>query len=218
MSYGLTGKNDDKIVDLTEFLSRHRGSTLRDDAYYELGDAYTRANKTDDAIEAYENLMKYYKRSSYVPKALLKQGLIYYNTEQDNKALDTYRKVVKDYPNTDEAKQAVSNARKVYVDLGRVDEYADWVKDIDFVEVSATDLDNDMYESAEKQFLQNNKDKAISAFRKYIERFPQGAHALNANFYLAESLFAENQQSASVKHYQFVIDQERNEFTEKALT
>ena len=37
--------------------------------------------------------------------------------------------------------------------LGRVDEYADWVKDIDFVEVSATDLDNDMYESAEKQYL-----------------------------------------------------------------
>ena len=218
MSYGLSGKNDDKIIDLTKFLSTYRGSSLRDDAYYELGEAYTRANKTDEAIEAYANLMKYYKRSSYVPKALLKQGLIYYNTEQDNQALDTYRRIVKDYPGTDEAKQAVSNARQVYVDLGRVDEYADWVSDIDFVEVSASDLDNDMYESAEKQYLQNNRTKAIAAFRKYIERFPNGVHALNANFYLAESLFAENQLNTSITHYQFVIDQERNEFTEKALT
>lgn len=218
MSYGLTGRNDDKIIDLTKFLSTYRGSTLRDDAYYELGESYTRANKTDEAIEAYDNLMKYYKRSSYVPKALLKQGLIYYNTEQDNQALDKYRRLVKEYPNTDEAKQAVANARQVYVDLGRVDEYADWVKGLDFVEVSDNDLDNDMYESAEKQYLQNNRNKAISAFRKYIERFPNGAHALNANFYLAESLFAEKQGPASIKHYQFVIDQERNEFTEKALT
>ena len=218
MSYGLTGRNDDKIIDLTKFLSTYRGSSLRDDAYYELGEAYTRANKSDEAIAAYDNVMKYYKRSSYVPKALLKQGLIYYNTEQDNQALDKYRRVVKDFPNTDEAKQAVANARQVYVDLGRVDEYADWVKDIDFVEVSDNDLDNDMYESAEKQYLQNNRSKAISAFRKYIERFPNGAHALNANFYLAESLYAEKQQPASLSHYQFVIDQERNEFTEKALT
>lgn len=218
MSYGLTGRNDDKIVDLTKFLASYRGSSLRDDAYYELGEALTRANQTEKALEAYANLMKYYKRSSYVPKALLKQGLIYYNTEQDNQALDTYRKVVKEYPNTDEAKQAVSNARQVYVDLGRVDEYADWVKDIDFVEVSASDLDNDMFESAEKQYLQNNKSKAISAFRKYLERFPTGAHALKANFYLAETLYSEKQQTAALPFYQFVIDQERNEFTEKALT
>ena len=53
MSYGLIGKNDDKIVDLTEFLAKRRGSSLRDDAYYELGNSYTKANKTDEAIEAY---------------------------------------------------------------------------------------------------------------------------------------------------------------------
>ena len=182
------------------------------------GEAHTRANQNEEALQAYQNLMKYYKRSSYVPKALLKQGLIYYNTEQDNQALDTYRKIVKDYPNTEEAKQAVANARQVYVDLGRVDEYADWVRDIDFVEVSASDLDNDMFESAEKQYLQNNKSKAINAFQKYLERFPNGAHSLKANFYLAETLYGDNQQNSALPYYQFVVNQERNEYTEKALT
>ena len=218
ISYGFIGKNEDKIVDLTKFLSEYSKSVLRDDAHYELGNTYVRVEKNDEAMEAYNNLLKYHKRSSYVPKTLLNQGLIYYNTERDNQALEKYQRVVKEFPNTDEAKQAVASARQIYVDLGRVDEYADWVKDIDFINVTDADLDKDMYESAEKQYLQNNRKKAIPAFRKYIERFPNGIYALQANFYLAESLFSENQQSQTEKHYSYVIDQERNEFTEQALS
>lgn len=218
MSYGLIGRNNDKIVDLTKFLAAYRNSSLRDDAYYELGSSYTREGKNEDALDTYDKLIKYHKRSSYVPKALVKQGLIYYNSEQDNQALDKYKRVVKEYPNTEDAKQAVANARQVYVDLGRVDEYADWVKSLDFVEVSDDDLASDMYESAEKQYLQNNRKKAISAFKKYIERYPNGSNAVSANFYLAESLYADKQQGASAEYYQFVADQERNEFTERALT
>ena len=218
ISYGFISKNNDKIADLNKFLDAYSKSTLRDDAYYELGNSYVRADKNDEALATYDNLLKYYKRSSYVPKALLKQGLIYYNTERDNQALDKYRRVVDEFPNTDEAKQAVSNARQVYVDLGRVDEYADWVKDIDFVNVTDADLDNDMYESAEKQYLLNNRKKAIPVFKKYVERFPNGVHALQANFYLAESLFAENKHAQTEKHYSYVIEQERNEFTEQALS
>ena len=218
ISYGFLGKNTKKIEDLIKFLEAYSKSTLRDDAYYELGNSYIRADKNDEALETYDKLLSYYKRSSYVPKALLKQGLIYYNTERDNQALDKYRRVVKEFPNTEEAKQAVANARQIYVDLGRVDEYADWVKDLDFVNVTDADLDNDMYESAEKQYLQNKRKKAISAFRKYIERFPNGVHALQANFYLAESLFAEKQWSKTEKHYGYVIHQERNEYTEQALS
>ena len=218
LSYGFIGKNNEKIVDLTRFLGEYSKSPLRDDAYYELGNSYVRADKNDEALETFDNLLKHYKRSSYVPKTLLNQGLIYYNTERDNQALDKYRRVVNEFPNTEEAKQAVANARQIYVDLGRVDEYADWVKDIEFINVTDVDLDNDMYESAEKQHLQNNRKKAIPAFKKYIERFPNGIHSLQANFYLAESLFGENEQSQTEKYYSYVINQERNEFTEQALS
>ena len=41
---------------------------------------------------------------------------------------------------------------------------------------------------------------------------------MQANFYLAESLYAENQKTKSEKYYSFIIDQERNEFTEQALS
>ncbi len=218
MSYGFTSRNNDKIDDLNAFLKAYSKSTLRDDAYFELGNSYITADNNEDALSTFNSLLQHHKRSSYVPKALLKQGLIYYNIERDNEALDKYRRVVNEYPNTSEAKQAVANARQIYVDLGRVDEYADWVKGLDFINVSDAELDNDMYESAEKQYLQNNRKKAIGAYQSYLKDFPNGIHALQAHFYLAESLFTEKQQKASVSHYSYVIDQERNEFTEQALS
>ena len=58
-----------------------------------------------------------------------------------------------------------------------MDEYADWVKTLSFVEVSDADLDNDTYESAEKQYLQNNNKQAISGFSSYVSKFPNGIHA-----------------------------------------
>ncbi|MCB0472819.1 MAG: tetratricopeptide repeat protein, partial [Flavobacteriaceae bacterium] len=206
-----------KIDQFNEFLQTFSKSSLRDDAYFELGNAYMQKGEDANALETFARLLQYHKNSSYVPKALLRQGLIYYNTGQDTKALDKYQQVVKTYPNTAEAKEAVTNARQIYIDLGRVDEYASWVKSLDFVAVSDSELEKDMYDSAEKQYLQNNLKKAIAAFKKYIEEFPKGQHAVQANFYLAESLYADNQKQEAEKYYASLSNLDRNEFTEQSL-
>jgi hypothetical protein len=98
-----------------------------------------------------------------------------------------------------------------------VDEYATWVRTLDFVSVTDAELDNDTYEAAEKQYLQNNTKQSISAFSGYISKFPNGNHALNANFYLAQSYFADGLEANSVANYDYVISKPRNEFTEQAL-
>lgn len=217
MSLGFLGKNNEKIDQFNEFLQTFSKSSLRDDAYFELGNAYMQKGEDANALETFARLLQYHKNSSYVPKALLRQGLIYYNTGQDTKALDKYQQVVKTYPNTAEAKEAVTNARQIYIDLGRVDEYASWVKSLDFVAVSDSELEKDMYDSAEKQYLQNNLKKAVAAFKKYIEEFPKGQHAVQANFYLAESLYADNQKPEAEKYYVYLSNLDRNEYTEQSL-
>ncbi|WP_372802211.1 tetratricopeptide repeat protein, partial [Lutibacter sp.] len=187
------------------------------DAFYVLGNSYIEKGQNQLAIESFDQLISNYKRSPLVSKAMLKKGLIYYNTDQNEQALTTYKNVVKKFPNTAEAKQAVKNTRQIYVDLGRVDEYASWVKNIDFINVSDAELDNDMYESAEKQFLQNNHKKAITSFSKYLQNFPNGIHHLKANFYLAQSYFSEKERLKAIPYYSFIVQQEQNEFTEKSL-
>ncbi len=217
ISYGFVNKNDQKIRDLEMFLKKYPRSTYRDDAMFALGDVYISENKIDRGIEAYDRLIRDMSRSSYVPKALLKQGLVFYNGDQSNRALSKFKRVAADYPGTDEAIQAVNTARLIYVDLGRTDEYASWVKGLSFVDVSDADLDNTSFEAAEKQFLDNNETGAINGFEKYLNEFPNGLHALKSHFQLAQVYFKRDDKDQSISHYEFVLQSDRNEFTEQAL-
>ncbi len=217
VSNGFINKNDQKVSMLNQLISSHQNSAYVDDAHYVLGTTYTTMNQDVKALESYDNLIKNYPTSSFVPRALLKKGLIYYNDNQPNKALEVYKLAVKNYPNSPVAQEAVQNARQIYIDTGRVDEYAAWVKNLDFVNVSNTELDNDMYEAAEKQFVMNEYAKSIPAFKKYLQSFSNGIHALQAHFYLAQALENQGQKDETIIHYQYVANQSQNEFTEQAL-
>ncbi|MBQ0736059.1 tetratricopeptide repeat protein [Aquimarina celericrescens] len=217
ISYGFVNKNDQKIQDLEMFIKKYPRSTYRDDAMFALGDVYISETKTNRGIAAYDRLIRDVPRSSYVPKALLKQGLVFYNGDQGDRALSKFKKVVSEYPGSEEAIQAVNTARLIYVDLGRTDEYASWVKGLSFVDISDADLDNTSFEAAEKQFLENNDNGAIKGFEKYVTEFPNGLHALKSHFHLAQLYFKKGDKEAAIPHYEFVLKSKRTEFTEQAL-
>ena len=217
MCYGFMGEIDNKISSLQNFTEVNLKSTLRDDAFYELGNSYIKNSETDNALNAYDQVVNEYRMSSLVPKSLLKQGLVYYNTDQNEKALNKYKTVIKDFPATAEAKEAVLNAKQIYIDLGRVDEYEALIKKLDYVNVSDDEIDNTMFTSAEQFYLSNQNKKSIDAFQKYLKRFPNGANVLSSNFYLAESFSNNKQNQESLKHYQYILNQNRNEYTERSL-
>ncbi len=217
ISYGFVDRNNTKIEELNKFFQQYPRSSYRDDAAYELGNTYIAMDNTTEAIAAYNRLVRDVPGSSYVPKALLKQGLIYYNNNQAEQALEKLKKVVTDYPDSPEAVQAVKTARLVYIDLGRTDDYANWVKNLDFVEVTDADLDNTTFEAAEKQYRENNTARATTALEKYLASFPNGLHAVQANFYLAQIYFREGSKQKSIPHYKYVLSKGGNEYTEQAL-
>jgi TolA-binding protein len=216
--YGFVSKNEKKMEELNTFLKLYPKSEYRDDALFELGNTYVAENKKDLAIDTYDRLNTEFKKGSYTSRAILRQGLIYYNSDKDEQALTKFKKVVANFPKTPEALEAVATARLIYLDNGKVDEYATWVRTLDFVAVTDAELDNDTYEGAEKHYLQNNTKQAIAGFSGYVSKFPNGIHALKANFYLAQSYFSDAQESQSIPNYEFVIDQPRSEFTEQSLS
>ena len=217
LSYGFVNRTDKKIEDLNLFLKTFPKSQYRDDVLFELGNTYTNDNKTDLAIKTYDQLTSEFKNGSFAAKAILRQGLIYYNDGKPQLAITKLKKVAADFPRTPEAMEAVTTARQIYVDTGNVGDYADWVKTLDYVEVSNADLDNTTYESAEKQYLQNNAKGAIAGFSSYVSKFPNGIHALKSNFYLAQLYFADGLETNAIPHYEFVVSKTRSEFTEQSL-
>ena len=217
VSYGFIGKNKEKAADLNLFLNDFPDSKYRDDAYFELGNTYVLLNNTVQAQATYTLLTQQYPKSSYISKTLLKQALIYFNEDKNEQALNKFKQVVRDFPGSSEANQAVATSRIIYVDLDRVNEYVTWVKDLDFIEVTDADLDNTTYEAAEKQYLNNNTNQAISGFTNYLQKFENGLHANQSHFYVAQLYFKKGEKEATIPHYKKVISKERNEFTEQAL-
>ena len=217
ISYGFVARNDKKIEDLNTLLRNFPKSQYRDDAMFELANTYNNDGKTDLALKTYDQLLTEFKSGNYVAKSILRQGLIYYNTDKSPLALTKFKKVAADFPRTPEALEAVSTARQIYVDTGKVDEYATWVKTLDYIQVTDADLDNDTYTAAEKQYLQNNSKAAISGFSGYIAKFPNGMHALKANFYLAQLYYADKLENNAIPNYEYVISKSRSEYTEQAL-
>lgn len=217
ISYGFVNRNAEKIKNLETFLNRFQKSSYRDDALYELGNTQMSTNNTNGAIQSFKRLISEHPKSPFVARAMLKEGLIYYNSDRNELALASYKKVVKDFPKSQEAKEAVSNARQLYIDIGKVDEYAIWVKGLDFVSITDSELDNTTYESSEKPFLSNDFKKAIAGFQKYLNVFPNGINATKAHYYLAQSFISEKQMSDAIPYLQKVVST-KNEFTETSLT
>ena len=217
ISYGFVDRTDKKIEELNKFVNGYAKSQYRDDAMFELGNTYVTEKKNDLAIQTYDRVIKDYPNGVYASKSLLRQGLVYYNAGNNTLAIGKFKRVAAEFPASPESLEAVSTARLIYMDTGRVDEYAAWVKTLSYIEVSDADLDNDTYEAAEKQYLQNNAKQAISALSGYVAKFPNGLHSMKANFYLAQLYFADNLESNAIPHYEFVISKGRSEFTEQSL-
>lgn len=217
MSYGFLNKNEVKTQKLNDLVKNFENSNYADDALFQLGNTYALLKQNEKAHSAYQTLVENYSSSFYNPAALLRDGLLYYNDGENKKALANYKKIVAEYPNSKESRQAVKNAKNVYVDIGKVDEYASWTKTISFVNVSDAELDNASYESAENKFLEGNTEKAIDGFEKYVQNFSSGLHILKARFYLAQLYVKTENYESAVPNYTYVINQGLSEFSEQSL-
>lgn len=218
ISYGFVDRRDTKIEELQTFASAYPNSSLRDDALFELANTLISAGKGQQGLQTYDNLRREYGTSPLVPQTMMRQGLVHYNANRSEQALGEFKSLVRDFPNTQEAIQAVSTAKLIYVDLGRVDEYAAWVENLDFVEVTDRELDNATFESADKQNMEGKKDAAIKGYENYIKQFPNGANAVKSHFNLAQLYFGNGQQEKALPHYKFVADRSGGEYAEQSLT
>ncbi|WP_461532062.1 tetratricopeptide repeat protein [Sinomicrobium sp.] len=217
ISYGLVDREEKKIESLNAFIRDFPDSGLRDDAIYELGNTYVGQNRLDDATEMYRRLVKEYPLSPFAAKSMLREGLVYYNDGSNEKALEKLLAVVDYFPNTSEALQAVSTAKMIYVDMGQVETYANWVRGLDFVEVTDAELDNATFASAERQYAQSKSEEATKGFETYLDKFPKGLHANEAHFYVAQSYDEREDITKAMSHYEKVVEGGRNEYTEQAL-
>jgi tol-pal system protein YbgF len=77
-----------------------------ENAQYWIGECYYKEEDYDNAILAFEELIRKNPESSKTPAALLKQGYSFYNIGERNIGKDVLEKLVKKFPDSEEARLA----------------------------------------------------------------------------------------------------------------
>lgn len=214
--YGLLNQFDKKIETLKKLTVEHQKSSYTDDAFFEIASTYQEQGKIKQALELYNVLISKFDYSPYLADAQLRMGLIYYNQENYDMAIGNYRRVVENFPNTAYAKQAMNFVKLIYTENGQGEQYIEFVNNLGG-EISLSLQDSLLFESAWKNYRQGNCQKASIGFKKYLSQFREnGFFNIQAAYYLAECGFYNQKRAIAKENYAFVLQSQRNEFSEKS--
>lgn len=214
---GLLGNNEKRISQLSELIQEEPQSEYVDDALYTLGKSYMQSGDNGNALNSFGQLLRQFPDSYYARKSLMNQGLIHYNTGANDRALIVLREVVDQYPNSPEANEAVEIAEKIYIDLGDIEEYASWVKGLDFTSITDSELDSLTFDAAYLKYTQGNCSVIIPAFDQYLQKYSNGIFNLDAHYYRAQCRYKEENFSGALQDFEFLVEAKKNRFTEEAL-
>jgi TolA-binding protein len=215
--YGASGDFNEKIRTLQILVREHNRSQLYDDALFEIGSTNLILNDPRGAITFFDKLVRERPNSPFAKRSMVKMGFVYYNNNQYDRAIQTMKQVINKYPASLEATEALNTLRSIYMDQGRLEEYFDYAKSLDFVQISTSEEDSLTFVTGENYYIDNDCNNAIMAFMNYLDQFPEGGFVLSANNYLATCYERQGNVPEAIKYYQKIIEFPDNQFTDKAL-
>ncbi len=167
-----------------------------------------------EAIRNFNYLIADFGGNVYVKKSYLNLGLVYYAKKDEDKSIQSFKKVVEMYPETSEAQEALEGIKAIYADRGEPDVYIDYLRTIPMRNMDVAAEDSFLYTTALKRYGTVDCNVSIKDFDKYLKSFSGGRFALQAHFYKAECLNKLKDYEKALVDYQFVITQSPNEFAE----
>ncbi len=203
---------DSKITTLEQLISTYANSNYLLEAENEIANTYLMIGNNKKAEELYVEIINKNNENANLKAAMLKLGLIYFNTEQDEKALNMFKQIVKKYPKSDEASIALKNIETIYSASGNIEDFFVYVKNVSFANITAEHQDTIMYNAAAEKYFNKNFEDANKGFMTYIERFPKGVFATHAHFYIAEIAMRKSNDNVALTNYEYVIQNPLDQF------
>jgi TolA-binding protein len=217
MIQGLQGGLDTKINTLKDVLQQFPNSDYADDASFEIAYTYFLKNDGATAKTGLQAMIEKYPRSSYIPRALVTVGLIDYNDDKDDLAVESFKRVVKDYPSTDEAKTALKQIEKIYTDKGDAQTFINYAGTTPIGNYSSSEQESIMYTAANNLYLRNDWQGTASAVSAYFDKFPKPIYDKQARFIRAQSLVNLKRYDEAVADYNVILNDWTSAYTEKSL-
>ncbi|MBO6515797.1 MAG: tetratricopeptide repeat protein, partial [Bacteroidia bacterium] len=216
--HGLQKNPTLKVATLRKIETKFPKSVFVDDALYEIGDTYFKyLNKPESALTLFNRIINKYKGSVYVPPSYIRVANIFFNSGDNEKALNYCKKVITDFSNTPSSKEAYHLGESVSNEMGQLDEWFTWIEGKPGSNVSMTYKDSVLYETSLQKYRMGDCEGATKGFTSYLKRFNKsGYFTVQAHYYLAECAYSEDKYDMAVEHYKYVADQSLSEYLEDA--
>lgn len=218
LSHGLANNRNKKAKLLENVLKASEDAPFYSEALYELGRSYVAAGQNDKAFNCFEKLSKSKKDGNYIAKAYLELGSISRNRSQYDVALDYYKVVVEQLPMSGYEEDALLAIENLYRLKNQSEEYVTYIEKIGKGSTKTEEEKEELvFASAEQVYLSDNYQKALTALKSYLEKYPSGKNLAKANFYLAESYRALDMNELACDCYKVAISEGNGAFVEIAM-
>lgn len=159
-----------------------------------------------------------YPESPVSRKAAAEIGLLYYQNDDYDRAIEAYKHVVTQYPGSEEARLAMRDLKSIYVDANRVDEFAALAAQMPGeIRFEPSEQDSLTYIAAEKVYMKGEAAPAKESFTRYLQSYPGGAFSLNAHYYLCVIGKEQKDDEAVLEHAGKLLEYPDNPYSEEAL-
>jgi TolA-binding protein len=217
MIQGLEKEDDAKIATMQALLTEFPRSNYADDAGFETAFIYSNKGDFEKSKADLLALVAKYPRSSYVPRAYLTIGLAQYNLDQDDGALESFKKVITEYASLPEAKEALEAIKRIYIDKGDANGFLSYAATTPLGNYSLSEQDNFVFQAANSIYMKGDAKGAYEAVNTYFEKFPKAIHDKEARFIRAESLVKLGRSSEAIADYDYILNDWTSDYTERSL-
>lgn len=204
-----------KLELLQNLLQLYPNSSLTGQARLEIANTYIADEAFEKAIDPLITLVSQQGAAALYPQAYQKLGIAYFNLNKNEASLDQFKLLISKYPNSPEAEASVEYIRNIFVEQQKPQEYISFME-ANGKELSAIEADSVTYKSAMIRFEMKDNAGAESGFKNYIQSFPKGRYAVEANYFLAEINLLQKKNREALGYYIAVAQEAPNKYAERS--
>lgn len=172
-------KNDFKAArdDLEEFMKKHPNSVYMEKAMFLYAEALymliARERKYSyQAMEAYRAAMNRYPNSADIPRASIRLGDLYYNTDMDIEAMAIYQRVFEKFPQNKYSQRALMGRARIYLDRKLYYEASNELEKVLLLYPGAPEVREAKFQIAEALYLRGQYEMSLKTFESADKRWP----------------------------------------------
>jgi tetratricopeptide (TPR) repeat protein len=208
---------DKKIDHLRSLEVRYPQSELMPLICMELADTYM-------SEEQYDKSIPYLKRMASLvgsdddrmPESIMKLAIAYYNLNQTEQSIASYKKLIQDYPVSEYAQEALESVKSLYVESGRIGAYESFLNSTGRT-VDQLQKDSLTFQYVQTVYSEGNNLASRKVLDEYENTFPEGLFIADVLNYKAEIYLREKDWKKAADVLEKLGSKGPSKYQEKAL-